>query len=68
MKDLSRIIKEFEKLPYKGYVRKNPKNEPTDNSFCLSRQLAKCIMRADALNLHIDLGRIEMTGMQQIPI
>ena len=31
MKDLSKIIKEFGKLPYEGYVRKRPKNEPTDS-------------------------------------
>ena len=29
MKDPSKIIKEFGKLPNKGYVRKRPKNEPT---------------------------------------
>ena len=31
MKDISKIIKEFEKLPYEGYVRNRPKHEPTDN-------------------------------------
>ena len=31
MKDLSKIIKDFEKLSYKGYVRKSPKHEPTDS-------------------------------------
>ena len=31
IKDLSKIIKEFEKLPYKGYVRKRPKHETTDS-------------------------------------
>ena len=30
MKDISMIIKEFEKFPYKGYVRKRPIHEPTD--------------------------------------
>ena len=29
MKDISRIIKDFEKLPYEGYVWKSPKHEPT---------------------------------------
>ena len=33
MKDLSKFIKEFEKLPYKVYVRKKPKNEPTKSYF-----------------------------------
>ena len=27
---LSKIIKEFEKFPYEGYVNKSPKQEPTD--------------------------------------
>ena len=31
IKDISKIIKDFEKLPYKGYVRKRLKHEPTDN-------------------------------------
>ena len=30
-KDLSKIIKEFEKLPYESYERKRPKNDPTDS-------------------------------------
>ena len=35
MKYLVKIIKEFEKLPYKGCVRKRPKHEPTDSDFYL---------------------------------
>ena len=31
MKDLSKIIKEFEEFPYKGYVQKRPKHEPNDS-------------------------------------
>ena len=31
MKDLSKIIKEYEKLPYKGYMWKRPNHEPTDS-------------------------------------
>ena len=67
MKDLSKIIKDFEKLRYKDYVKKRPKNEPTNSYFYLSRQLAKCMMKYDALNLHVDSVRTEMTDMQQIP-
>ena len=37
MKDLSKIIKDFEKYPHMGYVRNRPKNEPTDSYFCLER-------------------------------
>ena len=31
MKDLSKIIKEFEKLPFNGYAQKSTKHEPTDS-------------------------------------
>ena len=68
MKDISNIIKEFEKLPYKGYVRKRPKHEPTNNYFYLARHLSKCMMRSHAFNSHVDPVRTEITGMQQIPI
>ena len=68
MKYLSKIIKEFENFPYKGYVRKIPKHEPTDSYFYLARQLAKCTMRADAFNSHVGPARTEMTGTQQITI
>ena len=30
-KDLSKIIREFDKLPYKSYERMRPHNEPTDS-------------------------------------
>ena len=36
-KDLSKIIREFEKLPYESYERKRPKNEPADSYFYLTR-------------------------------
>ena len=31
MKDISTIIKDFLNFPYKWYVRKRPKHEPTDS-------------------------------------
>ena len=68
MKDISNIIKDFEKLSYKGYVQKRPKYEPTDSCFYLARHLDKCMMRADDLNSHVDPVRTEMTGTQQITI
>ena len=52
-KDISKIIRDFEKPPYKIYERKGPKNEPTDSYFYLEIQIAKCTMRADAINSHI---------------
>ena len=50
MKDLSKIIREFDKLSYKSYDRRRLKHEPTDRYFYLSRQLVRCIMESDALN------------------
>ena len=66
-KEFSRIIREFEKLPYESYERKRPNHEPTDSYFYLARQLAKFIMRADALKSHVYHIRTEMNGTQQIP-
>ena len=51
-KELSKIIREFEKFEKLPYEKKRPKHEPTDSYFYLARQLAKCMMRADALNWH----------------
>ena len=62
-KDLSNIIREFEKLPYEGYDNKRPKHEPTDSYFYLARQISKCMMRADALNSHIYSVITEMTAL-----
>ena len=53
LKDLSKIIREFEKLPYKSYDRRRPKNEPTDSYFYLARHFENFMMRADTLNLHV---------------
>ena len=33
MKDLSKIIRDFEKLPYKSYESSRPKYEPTNSYF-----------------------------------
>ena len=68
MKDILKIIRDFEKLSCKGYVRNRPKHKPTDSKCYLERQISKCMMRADTLNLHVDPVIIEMTGMQHIPI
>ena len=66
MKYILNIIKEFEKLPYKGYLKKRLNHEPLDSYFYLSIHLAKCVMKSDALNLHVDPVRMEITGMQHI--
>ena len=67
MKDLSKIIREFEKLPYKSYERRRPKNEPADSYFYLARQLENCMMRSDVLNSHVFPVRTKMTVTKQIP-
>ena len=51
-KDLSKIIKEFEKIEKLPYEKKSPKPEPTDSYFRLARQLVKCMMISDKLNRH----------------
>ena len=51
-----------------GYVQKMHKHEPTVGYFYLGRNLAKCMMGADAINFHVDPVRMEMTGTQQILI
>ena len=68
MKYLSKIIKEFEKLPYKGYVWKRLKNEPTDSYSYLAIHISKCMMRSNALNYHVGPVGTEITGTQHIPI
>ena len=67
-KDLSKIIREFDKLSYKRYGRSRPKHEPTYSYFYLARELVKCIMIYDALNLHVYAIRTDMTAKKQIPI
>ena len=51
-KDLSKIIKEFEKIGKITYEKKRPKYEPTRSYFHLVRQLAKCMVRSDKLKRH----------------
>ena len=49
-KDLSKIIKEFEKIGKLPYEKKRPKHEPTDSYFHIASQLEKCMMRSYNLN------------------
>ena len=55
-------------MPYKGYMQKRPKYEPTDSYFYLSRHIDNCMMRAGALNSHVYPVKIVMTSMQHIHI
>ena len=61
-KDLSKIIKEFEKIEKLPYEKKRPKHDPTDSYFHLARQLEKCMMISDKLNRHDHGGYTEMTA------
>ena len=49
-KNLSKIIKEFEKIGKVPYVKSIPKHEPTPSYFHPVRQIAKCMMRSDEHN------------------
>ena len=68
MKHLSKIVKTFEKLPLKDYVQKRLKHKTTASYFYPATQIAKCMMRDDALNLDIETVRIERTDKQHNPI
>ena len=48
-KDISKIIKKFEKIEKLRYEKKRPKHEPTESYFHLARQLAKFMMIYDNL-------------------
>ena len=62
-KEISKIIREFEKLPFESYERKRTKHEPTDSYFYLARQLAKCMTIADVFNSHGYPVRTEITAL-----
>ena len=62
-KDISKIIKEFENLPYKGYVQKSSKHVPTDSYFYLAMHISKCMMR---FNSHVGPVRTQMTSKQKM--
>ena len=61
-KDLSEIIKEFEKIEKLPYNKKRPKHEPTDSYFHLARQLGKFMMRSDKLNWYDHDGYTEISA------
>ena len=44
LKDISKIIKEFKDIPYKGHVRKRLKQIPTESHLYLAIQIEKCMM------------------------
>ena len=62
-KEISKIIKEFEKIEKLPYEKKRPKHEPTESYFHLARQLAKCMTRSDNPNLYNHSGYTKMTAL-----
>ena len=50
MKELLKIIRDFERLTYESYERSITKHDPNNSYFYFARQIVKCMMRSDALN------------------
>ena len=49
-RDISKIIRDFEKFEKLPYEKERPKHEPTESYFHLARKIAKSMMRSDKLN------------------
>ena len=62
MKDLSNIIKEFEKIVKVPYVKSIPKHEPTSSYHHLVRCITECMMRSDEHNRHLHGSYAEDTA------
>ena len=62
-KDLSKIIKEFEKIGKVPYVKRIPKHKPTSSYFHLVRCIAKCMRRYDEHNWHVHCSYAEETAL-----
>ena len=62
MKDLSNIIKEFEKIVKVPYVKRIPKHEPTSSYYHLVGCIGKCMMRSDGYNRHVHGSHAEDTA------
>ena len=56
MKDLSKKIKEFEKIFKVPYVKRIPKHDPTLSYFHLLVCLGECMMRCGEDNHHMHAG------------
>ena len=62
LKDISKIIKEFNDVNYEGYLSKRSKQMPTGSYFYQARQLENCMVR----NLR-GLLRMNKNSTQNIP-
>ena len=49
-------------------MRKRPKHEPIESYFIYKYSFAKCMVRSDAFNLHVDPVRTEINDTQNIHI
>ena len=63
MKDLSNIIKEFDKIVKVPYVKRIPKHEPTSSYYHLVGCIAECMLRSDEDNQHVHGGYAEETAL-----
>ena len=61
MKDLSKIIKEFEKIVKVPYVKSIPKHDPTSSYYHLVGCITECMLRSDEYNQHVHGGYAEET-------
>ena len=61
-KDLSKIIKEFEKIGKVPYVKSILKHDPTSSYFHLLRCIAECMIISDEHNRHVHGSYAEETA------
>ena len=62
MKELSNIIKEFEKIVKVPYVKSIPKHEPTSSYYHLVGCIADCMLICGEDNQHVHDGYTEETA------
>ena len=62
MRDLSNIIKEFEKNFKVPYVKRIPKHEPTSSYYHLVGFISECMLRCGEDNQHVHGGYAEETA------
>ena len=62
MKEIFKILREFEKIEKLPYEKKRPNHEPTESYIHLARQLAKCMMISDNLNWYDHGSYTKMTA------
>ena len=61
-KELSKIIKKFDKIGKVPYVKRIPKQEPTSSYYHLVSCITECLMRSDEHNRHVHGSYAEETS------